>query len=77
MGRVRPRFNSGLMNRNLPWRDEVKKVAGSLTPKPGHPVLIFVVEMNDLSSRQLFHAHVMQIADVFGSDPVVAKFGDV
>src|SRR5215472_15883042 len=33
--------------------------------------------MNDLSRRQVFHAHSVQVANVLGSDAVVTKFGDV
>ena len=42
-----------------------------------HAVLISVAETNDLSRRQVFHTHIVQVANVLGSDAVVAKFGDV
>jgi hypothetical protein len=46
-------------------------------PPFSHPRLISVAETNDLSRRQLFHTHIVQVADVLGSDAAVAEFGDV
>jgi hypothetical protein len=55
-----------------------QEVPGKLNSNPeSHPVLISLAEMNDLSRRQVFHTHIVQVANVLGSDAVLAKFGDV
>ena len=40
-------------------------------------VLVSVADINNLSRRQVFHTHIVQVANVLGRDAVVAKFGDV